>query len=321
MRRTGCGQREVFSAFLSFIRPTAFAWSTDFPSFCLFAAIDLVLLVRVRDGSPDFPFAQLFISYDTPSGANCLHQDTNVAERQNDETAAVLYNGDDPCEWVDCLLEFSVDEKAFRTLAHNGITGRDLVAPSDEPLDDGGQDGDGDEHQHVPPAGRVAVIPHHHQVTQHGDGDDDCEADAPGDDEKNSSQRAQCWRENFDLYKHNDWQPRPHQVVDAENGDEDVDNRVQLAVQQDCEDNGEVQDRRQRHDDEGERHQDVVHECGPPVALYTSGTYQSGDVVLSGPLVTLQVLDVLQTAEVMDSVQSTLRGRRHTVLTPPLRPL
>ena len=183
----------------------------------------------------------------------------------------------------------------------------------DEPLDHGGQDGDGDEHQHVPPAGRVAVVPHHDQVTQHGDGDNDGEADAPGDDEDHSSHRAQNWHHDFDLYHQHNWQPGPHQVIDAKNGDEDVDNRVQLAVQQDCEDNGQVQNCRQRHDDNRERHQHVVHERGSPVALCTSGTYQSGDVVLSGPLVTLQVLDVLQTADVMDSVRGKLRGRRHTV--------
>ena len=290
-----------------------YTWSTDRPSFFLLPSIDLVLLVRVRGGSLDLPFAQLFSFSDTPSGASSRHQDRNIAERQNNETAAVLYNGDDPCEWVDGLLELGDDEEAFRTLAHYGITDRGLVTPSDEPLDHGGQDGDGDERQYVPPAGRVAVIPHHDQVTQHGDGDDDCEADAPGDDEQHKSNRTQRWRKVVDLYYHHNCQPRPHQVVDVENGDEDVDNCVQLAVQQDCEDDGEVQDRCQRHDDEGERHQDGVHVCGSPVALCTSGTYQSGDVVLSGPLVTLQVLDVLQTAEVMDSVRSTLRGRRHTV--------
>ena len=209
----------------------------------------------------------------------------------------------------------------MRSLGHNGITGRDLVTPPDEPLDHGGQDGDGDEHQHVPPAGRIAVIPHHHQVAQHGDGDDDGKADAPGDDEHHCSHRTQDWHDDFDLYHQHDWQPRPYQVIDAENGDEDVDNCVQFAVQQDCEDDGEVQDRRQRHDDKRERHQDSVHERGPAVALCTSGTHQSGDIVRAGPLVTLQVLDVLQTAEVMDSVRSTLRGRRHTVLARPLQPL
>ena len=56
------------------------------------------------------------------------------------------------------------------------------MIPPNEPLDQGGQDGDGDERQHVPPAGRVAVVPHHDQVAQDGDGDDDGEGHVPGDD-------------------------------------------------------------------------------------------------------------------------------------------
>ena len=195
------------------------------------------------------------------------------------------------------------------------------MAAKNKPLDHARQHGDGYEQHHVPPAGRVIVVPHHHQVAQHGDGDNDAEVDAPGDDEEHGSHRAQRWCEDFDLYYHHDRQSSPGQIIDAEDRDEGVDDRVESTVQEDREDDGEVQDRRQRHDDGGARHQDDVQERGPPVPLFTSGTYQTGAVVQSGALllVTLQVVGILQTGGILDGVRGTIRSRRHTVPTPPPR--
>ena len=112
-----------------------------------------------------------------------------------------------------------------------------MIAPN-EPLDQWRQDGDGDDRQHVPPAGRVAVVPHHDQVAQDGDGDDDGEVDAPGVDEQEGSHRALKRLEPFGLLNHHDRKRRPYQVVDAENYDQDVDDCVQLTVEEHRDDDG-----------------------------------------------------------------------------------
>ena len=93
------------------------------------------------------------------------------------------------------------------------------MAPANDPLEDSGQDGDGHEHHHVLRAGRVVAVAHHHQVAQHGDGDDDGEVDAPGDDEDARSYGAQDRQYDPGLHGQHHWHASPGQVVDAEDGD------------------------------------------------------------------------------------------------------
>ena len=184
------------------------------------------------------------------------------------------------------------------------------MAPPNEPLDQGGQDGDGDERQHIPPAGRVAVVPHHDQVAQDGDGDDDGEVDAPGVDEQEGSHRTLKRLELFGLLDHHDRKRRPYQVVDAENYDQDVDDRVQLTVEEHRDDDGQVQSHGQRQDQAVEGHHGGVHVGGPPVSS-SIGTHQVGGVVRPDVAMTLQLRDVLQTADVVDGAAGALRGRDH----------
>ena len=132
-------------------------------------------------------FGRIFAPLNAPSGASSLFQDTDVAERQSEEAAAVLHNCNNCRKRVSRWLKLGDDEKAIWTPSGYRTAGSLSVAPTDDPLQKSGQDGDGDEQHHVLFVGRVAVVSHHHQVAQHSDGDDDGEGDAPCDDEETCS--------------------------------------------------------------------------------------------------------------------------------------